>query len=201
MSSTTRVWTCGQRRYRAHIHTHTPTHAHTHIVHSYRSEIYIKIYMLTIFFFIFYFSVCNLNLLIFIFIYFLLFFLFFFLFSLSSFFCMYIYFYFCHFSSFFVVIFFQNFFLSIVISQVMMEVQDKDVLGSQLLVLTGQRLSFSLLHSQSQTKPNMELLARLPPTLCTWLKAMVRIHGLHSSPISYHLTLTCIMVCVFLGPQ
>uniref|UniRef100_A0A671QD64 Rab3 GTPase-activating protein non-catalytic subunit-like n=1 Tax=Sinocyclocheilus anshuiensis TaxID=1608454 RepID=A0A671QD64_9TELE len=56
--------------------------------------------------------------------------------------------------------------------EVMMEVQDKDVLGSQLLVLTGQRLSFSLLHSQSQTKPNMELLARLPPTLCTWLKAM-----------------------------
>ncbi|RXN29768.1 rab3 GTPase-activating non-catalytic subunit-like isoform X1 [Labeo rohita] len=56
--------------------------------------------------------------------------------------------------------------------EVMMEVQDKDVLGSQLLVLTGQRLSYSLLHSQSQTKPNMELLARLPPTLCTWLKAM-----------------------------
>uniref|UniRef100_A0A8C2JFM0 RAB3 GTPase activating protein subunit 2 (non-catalytic) n=1 Tax=Cyprinus carpio TaxID=7962 RepID=A0A8C2JFM0_CYPCA len=56
--------------------------------------------------------------------------------------------------------------------EVMMEVQDKDVLGSQLLVLTGQRLAFSLLHSQSQTKPNMELLARLPPTLCTWLKAM-----------------------------
>uniref|UniRef100_A0A672M2A7 Rab3 GTPase-activating protein non-catalytic subunit-like n=1 Tax=Sinocyclocheilus grahami TaxID=75366 RepID=A0A672M2A7_SINGR len=56
--------------------------------------------------------------------------------------------------------------------EVMMEVQDKDVLGSQLLILTGQRLSFSLLHSQSQTKPNMELLARLPPTLCTWLKAM-----------------------------
>lgn len=62
------------------------------------------------------------------------------------------------------------------ISQVIMEVQDKDVLGSQLLVLTGQRLSFSLLHSQSQTKPNMELLACLPPTLCTWLKAMVRTH-------------------------
>ncbi|XP_052001125.1 rab3 GTPase-activating protein non-catalytic subunit-like isoform X3 [Xyrauchen texanus] len=56
--------------------------------------------------------------------------------------------------------------------EVIMEVEDKDVLGSQLLVLMGQRLSFSLLHSQSQTKPNMELLARLPPTLCTWLKAM-----------------------------
>ncbi|XP_034530674.1 rab3 GTPase-activating protein non-catalytic subunit isoform X2 [Notolabrus celidotus] len=56
--------------------------------------------------------------------------------------------------------------------EVMLEVEDKDVLGSQLLVLTGQRLSFSLLHSQSQTQAAMELLARLPPTLCTWLKAM-----------------------------
>ncbi|XP_078796486.1 rab3 GTPase-activating protein non-catalytic subunit isoform X2 [Oryzias latipes] len=53
-----------------------------------------------------------------------------------------------------------------------LEVEDKDVLGSQLLVLTGQRLSYSLLHSQSQTHAAMELLARLPPTLCTWLKAM-----------------------------
>uniref|UniRef100_A0A672HQC8 RAB3 GTPase activating protein subunit 2 (non-catalytic) n=1 Tax=Salarias fasciatus TaxID=181472 RepID=A0A672HQC8_SALFA len=51
-------------------------------------------------------------------------------------------------------------------------VEDKDVLGSQLLVLTGQRLSYSLLHSQTQTQTAMELLARLPPTLCTWLKAM-----------------------------
>lgn len=56
----------------------------------------------------------------------------------------------------------------------MLEVEDKDVLGSQLLVLTGQRLSYSLLHSQNQTQSAMELLARLPPTLCTWLKAMVR---------------------------
>ncbi|XP_053191076.1 rab3 GTPase-activating protein non-catalytic subunit [Scomber japonicus] len=56
--------------------------------------------------------------------------------------------------------------------EVMLEVEDKDVLGSQLLVLTGQRLSYLLLHSQSQTQPAMELLARLPPTLCTWLKAM-----------------------------
>ncbi|XP_056446466.1 rab3 GTPase-activating protein non-catalytic subunit isoform X2 [Gadus chalcogrammus] len=56
--------------------------------------------------------------------------------------------------------------------EVMLEVEDKDVLGSQLLVLTGQRLSYSLLHSQSQTRGAMELLARLPPTLCTWLKAM-----------------------------
>ncbi|XP_058470844.1 rab3 GTPase-activating protein non-catalytic subunit isoform X2 [Solea solea] len=56
--------------------------------------------------------------------------------------------------------------------EVMLQVEDKDVLGSQLLVLSGQRLSFSLLHSQSQTQPAMELLARLPPTLCTWLKAM-----------------------------
>ncbi|XP_066527390.1 rab3 GTPase-activating protein non-catalytic subunit isoform X2 [Hoplias malabaricus] len=56
--------------------------------------------------------------------------------------------------------------------EVMLAVEDKDVLGSQLLVLTGQRLAFSLLHSQTQTKATMELLARLPPTLCTWLKAM-----------------------------
>ncbi|XP_061551425.1 rab3 GTPase-activating protein non-catalytic subunit isoform X2 [Phycodurus eques] len=56
--------------------------------------------------------------------------------------------------------------------EVMLEVEDKDVLGSQLLLITGQRLSYSLLHSQSQTQPAMELLARLPPTLCTWLKAM-----------------------------
>nr|XP_023663459.1 rab3 GTPase-activating protein non-catalytic subunit isoform X3 [Paramormyrops kingsleyae] len=54
--------------------------------------------------------------------------------------------------------------------EVALEVEDKDVLGSQLLVLTGQRLSYSLLHTQ--TRPGMELLARLPPTLCTWLKAM-----------------------------
>uniref|UniRef100_A0A8C9WHS9 RAB3 GTPase activating protein subunit 2 (non-catalytic) n=1 Tax=Scleropages formosus TaxID=113540 RepID=A0A8C9WHS9_SCLFO len=54
--------------------------------------------------------------------------------------------------------------------KVMLEVEDKDVLGSQLLVLTGQRLSYSLLHTQ--TRPGMELLARLPPMLCTWLKAM-----------------------------
>ncbi|KAG7460586.1 hypothetical protein MATL_G00200350 [Megalops atlanticus] len=54
--------------------------------------------------------------------------------------------------------------------QVMLEVEDKEVLGSQLLVLTGQRLAYALLHTQ--TRPGMELLARLPPMLCTWLKAM-----------------------------
>ncbi|GAA6084548.1 rab3 GTPase-activating protein non-catalytic subunit isoform X1 [Tachysurus ichikawai] len=54
----------------------------------------------------------------------------------------------------------------------MLEVEDKDVLGSQLLVLIGQRLAYALFHSQTQTKASMELLARLPPTLCTWLKAM-----------------------------
>uniref|UniRef100_A0A669E7M7 RAB3 GTPase activating protein subunit 2 (non-catalytic) n=1 Tax=Oreochromis niloticus TaxID=8128 RepID=A0A669E7M7_ORENI len=43
--------------------------------------------------------------------------------------------------------------------EVMLEVEDKDVLGSQLLVLTGQRLSYSLLHSQNQTQAAMELLA------------------------------------------
>lgn len=62
----------------------------------------------------------------------------------------------------------------------MLEVEDQDVLGSQLLVLSGQRLSYTLLHSQSQTQPAMELLARLPPTLCAWLKAMV------SSSPSFH---------------
>ncbi|KAF4084482.1 hypothetical protein AMELA_G00129110 [Ameiurus melas] len=56
--------------------------------------------------------------------------------------------------------------------EVMLEVEDKDVLGSQLLVLIGQRLAYSLFHSQTQTKASMELLARLPTTLCTWLKAM-----------------------------
>ncbi|XP_060789267.1 rab3 GTPase-activating protein non-catalytic subunit isoform X2 [Neoarius graeffei] len=56
--------------------------------------------------------------------------------------------------------------------EVMLEVEDKDVLGSQLLVLIGQRLAYSLFHSQTQTKASMELLARLPPTLCTWIKAM-----------------------------
>ncbi|KAM4724270.1 rab3 GTPase-activating protein non-catalytic subunit isoform 2-T2 [Anableps anableps] len=56
--------------------------------------------------------------------------------------------------------------------EAILQVEDKDVLGSQLLVLTGQRLSYSLLHNQNQTQAAMELLARLPPTLCTWLKAM-----------------------------
>uniref|UniRef100_H3AZD3 RAB3 GTPase activating non-catalytic protein subunit 2 n=1 Tax=Latimeria chalumnae TaxID=7897 RepID=H3AZD3_LATCH len=50
------------------------------------------------------------------------------------------------------------------------QVHDKEVLAAQLLVLTGQRLAYALLHTQ--TKEGMELLARLPPTLCTWLKAM-----------------------------
>ncbi|XP_041927683.1 rab3 GTPase-activating protein non-catalytic subunit isoform X2 [Alosa sapidissima] len=56
--------------------------------------------------------------------------------------------------------------------ELMLEVEDKDVLGSQLLVLAGQRLCYSLLHNTTQTRPAMELLARLPTTLCTWLKAM-----------------------------
>ncbi|KAM8810157.1 rab3 GTPase-activating protein non-catalytic subunit [Eudromia elegans] len=51
-----------------------------------------------------------------------------------------------------------------------LQVTDKEVLASQLLILTGQRLAFVLLHMQ--TKEGMELLARLPPMLCTWLKAM-----------------------------
>ncbi|XP_077477738.1 rab3 GTPase-activating protein non-catalytic subunit isoform X2 [Stigmatopora argus] len=56
--------------------------------------------------------------------------------------------------------------------EAMLEVEDKDVLGSQLLLITGQRLSHSLLRVPNQTRAAMELLARLPPTLCTWLKAM-----------------------------
>lgn len=54
--------------------------------------------------------------------------------------------------------------------EAILQVQDKEVLASQLLVLTGQRLAHALFHTQ--TKEGMELLARLPPTLCTWLKAM-----------------------------
>ncbi|XP_029449029.1 rab3 GTPase-activating protein non-catalytic subunit isoform X3 [Rhinatrema bivittatum] len=54
--------------------------------------------------------------------------------------------------------------------EAVLQVHDLEVLASQLLVLTGQRLAYALLHTQ--TKEGMELLARLPPTLCTWLKAM-----------------------------
>lgn len=54
--------------------------------------------------------------------------------------------------------------------EAILQVQDKEVLASQLLVLTGQRLAHALLHTQ--TREGMELLARLPPTLCTWLRAM-----------------------------
>ncbi|XP_069464692.1 rab3 GTPase-activating protein non-catalytic subunit [Ambystoma mexicanum] len=54
--------------------------------------------------------------------------------------------------------------------EAILQVYDKEVLASQLLVLTGQRLAYALLHTQ--TKEGMELLAKLPPTLCTWLKAM-----------------------------
>ncbi|KAK7904496.1 hypothetical protein WMY93_017103 [Mugilogobius chulae] len=75
--------------------------------------------------------------------------------------------------------------LDIRAEQAMLEVEDKDVLGSQLLVLTGQRLSYSLLHSQSQTQPAMELLARLPPTLCTWLKAMVSLVQINNRICSF----------------
>ncbi|XP_032803686.1 rab3 GTPase-activating protein non-catalytic subunit isoform X3 [Petromyzon marinus] len=49
-------------------------------------------------------------------------------------------------------------------------VSDHEVFASQLLMLAGQRLSYALLHTQ--TKDGMELLSRLPPMLCTWLKAM-----------------------------
>ena len=55
--------------------------------------------------------------------------------------------------------------------QAILQVQDKEVLASQLLVLIGQRLAHAVLCTQ--TREGLELLARLPPTLCTWLKAMV----------------------------
>ncbi|XP_009077210.1 PREDICTED: rab3 GTPase-activating protein non-catalytic subunit-like, partial [Acanthisitta chloris] len=51
-----------------------------------------------------------------------------------------------------------------------LQVADKEVLASQLLMLAGQRLAFVLLHEQTQE--GMDVLTRLPPTLCTWLKAM-----------------------------
>ncbi|XP_025141871.1 rab3 GTPase-activating protein non-catalytic subunit isoform X2 [Bubalus bubalis] len=54
--------------------------------------------------------------------------------------------------------------------EAILQVQDKEVLASQLLVLIGQRLAHAVLHTQ--TREGLELLARLPPTLCTWLKAM-----------------------------
>uniref|UniRef100_A0A4W3KEE8 RAB3 GTPase activating protein subunit 2 (non-catalytic) n=1 Tax=Callorhinchus milii TaxID=7868 RepID=A0A4W3KEE8_CALMI len=56
------------------------------------------------------------------------------------------------------------------VNMAILQVHDQEVLASQLLVLTGQRLAYALLHTQ--TKEGMELLARLPPMLCTWLKAM-----------------------------
>uniref|UniRef100_A0A8C3WPR2 RAB3 GTPase activating non-catalytic protein subunit 2 n=1 Tax=Catagonus wagneri TaxID=51154 RepID=A0A8C3WPR2_9CETA len=54
--------------------------------------------------------------------------------------------------------------------EALLQVRDKEVLASQLLVLIGQRLAHAVLHTQ--TREGLELLARLPPTLCTWLKAM-----------------------------
>ncbi|XP_045716107.1 rab3 GTPase-activating protein non-catalytic subunit [Phyllostomus hastatus] len=54
--------------------------------------------------------------------------------------------------------------------EAILQVQDKEVMASQLLMVTGQRLAHALL--RAQTREGMELLARLPPTLCTWLKAM-----------------------------
>ncbi|XP_059533767.1 rab3 GTPase-activating protein non-catalytic subunit [Myotis daubentonii] len=54
--------------------------------------------------------------------------------------------------------------------EAILQVQDKEVLASQLLVVTGQRLAHALLHTQA--REGRELLARLSPTLCTWLKAM-----------------------------
>uniref|UniRef100_A0AC11ED82 RAB3 GTPase activating non-catalytic protein subunit 2 n=1 Tax=Ovis aries TaxID=9940 RepID=A0AC11ED82_SHEEP len=54
--------------------------------------------------------------------------------------------------------------------EAILQVQDREVLASQLLVVIGQRLAHAVL--RTQTREGLELLARLPPTLCTWLKAM-----------------------------
>ncbi|XP_057584463.1 rab3 GTPase-activating protein non-catalytic subunit isoform X2 [Hippopotamus amphibius kiboko] len=54
--------------------------------------------------------------------------------------------------------------------EAILQVQDREVLASQLLMLIGQRLAHAVL--RTQTREGLELLARLPPTLCTWLKAM-----------------------------
>lgn len=83
------------------------------------------------------------------------------------------------------------------LTQAMLEVEDQDVLGSQLLVLSGQRLSYTLLHSQSQTQPAMELLARLPPTLCAWLKAMVSSRNRFRRNISTDVAFTHVQVQPF----
>lgn len=74
--------------------------------------------------------------------------------------------------------------------QAILQVQDKEVLASQLLVLIGQRLAHAVL--RTQTREGLELLARLPPTLCTWLKAMVSAGSERSQQVT-----GCFFMCIF----
>ncbi|XP_072503902.1 rab3 GTPase-activating protein non-catalytic subunit [Notamacropus eugenii] len=82
--------------------------------------------------------------------------------------------------------------------EAILQVQDQEVLASQLLVLTGQRLAYALLHTQ--TKEGMELLARLPPTLCTWLKAMDP-QDLHSPEVPIATTAKLVNKVIELLPE
>ncbi|KAM6219408.1 rab3 GTPase-activating protein non-catalytic subunit [Rhynchocyon petersi] len=82
--------------------------------------------------------------------------------------------------------------------EAILQVQDKEVLASQLLVLIGQRLAYVLFHSQ--TKQGLELLARLSPTLCTWLKAMDT-HGLQNTSVPIATTAKLVNKVIELLPE
>ncbi|XP_064132966.1 rab3 GTPase-activating protein non-catalytic subunit isoform X3 [Loxodonta africana] len=82
--------------------------------------------------------------------------------------------------------------------EAILQVQDKEVLASQLLLLIGQRLAYALFHTQ--TREGMELLARLPPTLCTWLKAMDP-HGLQNTAVPIATTAKLVNKVIELLPE
>nr|XP_023394469.1 rab3 GTPase-activating protein non-catalytic subunit [Loxodonta africana]XP_023394470.1 rab3 GTPase-activating protein non-catalytic subunit [Loxodonta africana] len=82
--------------------------------------------------------------------------------------------------------------------EAILQVQDKEVLASQLLLLIGQRLAYALFHTQ--TREGMELLARLPPTLCTWLKAMDP-HGLQNTAVPVATTAKLVNKVIELLPE
>ncbi|XP_006869763.1 PREDICTED: rab3 GTPase-activating protein non-catalytic subunit [Chrysochloris asiatica] len=82
--------------------------------------------------------------------------------------------------------------------EAILQVHDKEVLASQLLVVTGQRLAYTLFHAQ--TKEGMELLARLPPMLCTWLKAMDP-HGLQNTSMPIATTAKLVNKVIELLPE
>ncbi|XP_023586739.1 rab3 GTPase-activating protein non-catalytic subunit isoform X5 [Trichechus manatus latirostris] len=82
--------------------------------------------------------------------------------------------------------------------EAILQVQDKEVLASQLLMLIGQRLAYALFHTQ--TREGMELLARLPPTLCTWLKAMDP-HGLQNTAVPIATTAKLVNKVIELLPE